>query len=109
MESRVSQQSNSLDTTRTSQLITMVNELLMPLAMNHSNSSGTFEEYTANKRYTRNNITSRAYAIKTGILADRFFFRKLTKDKASGGKSSGGSSGGNKKSGGGNKVICSQF
>ena len=74
MESRVSQQSNSLDTTRTSQLITMVNELLMPLAMNHSNSSGTFEEYTANKRYTRNNITSRAYALKTGILADRFCF-----------------------------------
>ena len=34
-----------------------------------------------------------------------FKFRKLTKDKASGGKSSGGSSGGgNKKSGGGNKV-----
>ena len=35
-------------------------------------------------------------------------FRKLTKDKASGGKSSGGSSGGgNKKSGGGNKVNYS--
>ena len=43
MESRVSQQSNSLATTRTSQLITMDNELLMPLVMNHSNNSGLFE------------------------------------------------------------------
>ena len=43
MVSRVSQLSNSLVTTRTSQLITMDNELLMPLVMNHSNNSGLFK------------------------------------------------------------------
>ena len=68
----------------------MDNELLMPLVMNHSNNSGLFKiMHSTVKDMNLNN----------------FSFRKLTKDKASGGKSSGGSSGGgNKKSGGGNKV-----
>ena len=91
MESRVSQQSNSLATIRTSQLITTDNELLTLLVMNHSNNSGLFKKIHVFHRENMN-----FYYFK---------FRKLTKDKASGGKSSGGSSGGgNKKSGGGNKV-----
>ena len=69
----------------------MDNELLMPLVMNHSNNSGLFKKIHVFHCENMNFYN--------------FAFRKLTKDKASGGKSSGGSSGGgNKKSGGGNKV-----
>ena len=75
----------------------MDNELLMPLVMNHSNNSGWFRNIKSNMH------VEHLFCYEEFLL--KFFFRKLTKDKASGGKSSGGSSGGgNKKSGGGNKV-----